>query len=494
MGLKINKLKRKLSFFRSCFVFFVLAAQSFVYSDIYDEITKRKCEEQIKDAYNFILKNYVDELDPKVIYQGAIKGMIDAVGDPYTTYLDEEKIRDLQDVMVGSFGGVGLSISKPAESKQGKPAYVEVVSPIEDSPGEKAGIQPGDYITEINGKPTESMSMEEVLSLLRGNIGEKVTVSVLRGKDIRFNAELIREKIEVPSVKYGMIGNTGYLRIIEFTYDAPDRVAEALRVFNQNPDFKNLIIDLRNNPGGLIISAVNIADNFIDEGAIVSTKTRGSSLEYVYKARKETTLIKDIPIVVLVNNGSASASEILSGALKDNHLAYIIGTKTYGKGSVQNVRTIGFGEEIKITVARYYSPSDTNIDKIGIPPDLEVNFPKLTEEDEKNYVSLLESDKISTYVESHPNMSEANIASYAETLKAEYKLDSSLLRKLIRNQVNRTKPASLYDLDYDVQLKAALDLLKDTKDFKKLLESTKTLKQLQLESQSENAENQKDKK
>ena len=242
-----------------------------------------------------------------------------------------------------------------------------------------------------------------------------------------------------------------------------------------------MIIDLRDNPGGLITSVADVADKFIDEGPIVSTKSRLHYENTVFNANSETTKVKNVPIVVLINQGSASASEILAGALKDNHLAYLVGQRTYGKGSVQKVVPLGEEEGIKMTIARYYTPSDTNIDKIGIPPDQEVLYPKLTEEDEKNYAKLIESDEINKYVESHPQMSEADIAAFAIELNKTYNLDLRLLRRLIRIRVWKTEPTHLYDLDYDIQLNAALDVLKNENDFYKLVKSTKTLKELQEE-------------
>lgn len=435
---------------------------------------------KITAVFDYVQKNYVDEVDAKVLYEGALKGMLEALKDPYTQYLDATTMRDLNDTTSGNFGGVGLSISKAVESTPEKPAYVEVASPIEDSPGAKAGIVSGDYITKIDGEETAPMTMEQVLNHLRGEVGKSVTVSILRGKDILFDVTLVRAIIEVPTVKFGMIGNVGYLRIIEFTPDTPVRVQEALDSFAK-ANYRNLIIDLRDNPGGLITSVADVADKFIDAGPIVSTKSRLSFENRVFNAsRKKTTVSANMPIIVLINRGSASAAEILSGALKDNHLAYLVGQRTYGKGSVQQVIPLSDVDGFKITMARYYTPSDTNIDKVGIPPDREVLYPELTEAEEKSYGELIKADAIAKYVTMHRNMSETAIANYAITLKQTYHLDETLLRRLIRLEVNRTKPAALYDLDYDIQLKAALDIFKQG-NFARLVRGTKTLKQLQEE-------------
>ena len=196
---------------------------------------------------------------------------------------------------------------------------------------------------------------------------------------------------------------------------------------------------------------------------------------------------------MLINRGSASASEILSGALKDHHLAYLVGQRTYGKGSVQQVVPIGGDEEIKITVARYYTPSDTNIDKIGIPPDYEILYPELTEEQQKAYSAIMQNETIDRYVEDHPNMTPIDILAYAGQLKRKYNLDEKLLRRLIRIKAWRTRPTPLYDLDYDIQLNGALDILRENKDFRKLVASTKTLKELQVEAENANKEEKSDK-
>lgn len=485
---KTMHLGRTLSSAISFFVLSICASQCFAQSSAStDKTSNFQYLKKLNSVFDFVQQNYVDEVDPKVLYEGAMKGLMNSLGDPYTSYLDESTIRDLSDTTNGNFGGVGLYISKPVESKPNKPAYVEVSSPMEDTPGAKAGILAGDYLIEINGKPTAPMTMQDVLANLRGEVGTPVTVKVLRGKNLTFSVDLVRALIEVPTVKYGMIGNTGYMRLIQFTPDTPVRVQEALDAFKKDQNFKNLIIDLRDNPGGLITSAVSISDKFIDEGPIVSTKSRLSFQNSTFSATTAATQVRDLPIVVLINQGSASASEIVSGALKDNHLAYLVGQRSYGKGSVQQVIPLGQDEEIKMTMARYYTPSDTNIDKIGIPPDLEVSYPKLTEEDEKAYSRLIEDNVISTYVEEHPDMTEEQVASYAQELKAKYNLDLRLLRRLVRIQATRTKPTALYDLDYDIQLNAALDLLKNTKDFKALVKNTKTLKELQEEAEAAKA-------
>ena len=460
-------------------------AESSVEND--SKITSFQYVKKLNSVFDFVQQNYVDEIDPKILYEGALKGMLDAIGDPYTLYLDSDYMRDLNDTTSGSFGGVGLSISKAAESTATKPAYVEVASPIEDTPGAKAGIQAGDLISAIDGMPTPNMTMNEVLQHLRGKIGTPVTVTIMRGTSMKFDVTLIRALIEVPTVKYGMIEGTkiGYARLIQFTPDTALRLQDALDSFEKD-GYTSLIIDLRDNPGGLITSAVDVADKFIDAGPIVSTKSRLLFENTQFSAAKEkTTVRRDIPIVVLINRGAASASEIVSGALKDYHLAYLVGERTYGKGSVQQVIPLSSTDGIKITMARYYTPSDMNIDKIGIPPDQEVkNLKEFTPDEEKLYMEMINSEVITKAAETKPNMNEADIAIAAAKIAKDYPLDERLIRRLIRIQVQKTQPSVLYDLDYDLQLNAAIKVVQN-KDFETMLQNTKTLRQLQEEVEDE---------
>lgn len=468
----------------SAFLFFT--SLCFAQSSINNNDSKILSYQYVKKlnaVFDFVLQNYVDELDPKILYEGALKGMLESIGDPYTLYLDENEMRDLNDTTSGNFGGVGLSISKSTESTPQNPAYVEVASPIEDTPGAKAGIQSGDKIIAIEGKPTAPMTMNEVLQNLRGDVGTPVTITILRGENMQFDVTLIRALIEVPTVKFGMIENTsiGYARLIQFTPETAPRLQEALDFFDSK-DYTGLIIDLRDNPGGLITSAVDVADKFVNEGPVVTTKSRLFYENHQYSASSEKTTVKNnIPIIVLINRGSASASEIVSGALKDYHLAYLVGECTYGKGSVQQVIPLSNTDGIKMTMARYYTPSDVNIDKTGIPPDLEVlNMQKMNAEQEDLYMQMIKSEIITKTVDMNPEMTEEQIALEAETIAKDYPFEQRILRRLLRVQVQRHQTTPLYDLDWDLQLNKAIEILQSG-SFDELIKSTKTLKELQDE-------------
>lgn len=434
-------------------------------------------------VFSFIQKNYVDEVDPIVLYEGAMKGMLDSLEDPYTTYIDTESLlgTNLKDTTTGAFGGVGLSITKPTESTPEKPAYVEVASPLEDTPGWKAGVQPGDLILSIDGIATPDITMEKVLSILRGPVGTDVTIKIRRGKLLEFPVTLTRALIEVPTVKYSMMDNgVGYLRIIEFTPVTVSRVKEALTSFKKEK-FSGLIIDLRNNPGGLITSVVDVADLFIDSGVIVSTRSRIFYENREFTAKKSNTIFDSaIPIVVLINRGSASASEILAGALKDYHLGYLVGETTFGKGSVQQVIDLLNQDAMKMTMARYYTPSDANIDKIGIHPDKEVLFPELTENEQKALSDLLNTTILSEKVAEKKELSNKEAERIARDLQKTYDVNLRVLSQLVKQEYYRTHLTPMYDLEYDVQLAEAVSLF-ERKKIQDLLKSTRTVRELQEE-------------
>jgi len=441
----------------------------------------RKFISVIQNVFNFIQNHYVEETDPKVIFEGAMNGMFGALNDPYSTYLTESDMKDMNDTTHGNFGGVGLNIIKASSPRpDGKPMWVEVTSPIEDTPGWKAGISPGDFITEINGTPTETITMDEVLGMLRGTPGESVKLTIRRGEKMEFPVTITRAIIEVPTAKHAMIGDTGYLKLITFTPMTAPRARDAINDF-KTKNYKSLILDLRNNYGGLLNSAVDVCSLFLDEGLVVRTRSRIPSENQDFNAKRGNLVPADIPVIVLINRGSASASEIVAGALKDRGRAYLVGEKSFGKGSVQQVYPLD-NSGFKITTAHYYTPSDVNINKIGIPPDREVKFPEYTEENAAKMNELINANKIPEFAGKNPKASAAQIEAFAKTLEKEYKLDISLLKRLIRNELNRTVIAPVYDLEYDIQLQEAVNILRNG-SYPQLMKNYKTLKALQEEAE-----------
>ena len=439
----------------------------------------RRYHSLMQNVFNFIQNHYVEEVDPQVLFEGAMNGMFTALEDPYSTFLTESDMKDMADTTQGSFGGVGLNITQSVGPRpDGKPRFVEVVSPIEDTPGWRAGISPGDFIIEIDGTPTDTLTMDEVLSRLRGTPGMDVRLVIQRGERMEFPVTLTRAIIEVPTAKYAMIDDTAYLKLLTFTPMTVGRAREAIGEFRTS-NYKSLILDLRNNYGGLLNSAVDISSLFLEGGLVVRTKSRIPSENRDFNAMRATLVPANIPIIVLINKGSASASEIVAGALKDRGRAYLVGENTFGKGSVQQIYPLE-NSGFKITTAHYYTPSDVNIDKIGIPPDREVKFPEYTEEDAIKMNELINANRIPEFARQNPQADAAQIEEFANTLEQEYHLNLSLLKRMIRNELNRTSFAPVYDLEYDVQLQEAINILRSGA-YPSLMQNFKTLKVLQEE-------------
>ena len=433
---------------------------------------------------------YVDEVDPEVLFQGAAEGMLNALKDPYTLYIDNGSLTgvSLQDTTTGYFGGIGVTFTKPAVSTPEKPAYVEVASALEGTPSWKAGIQMGDLITEIEGESTVEMAQADIVSKLRGKIGSTVTVTIRRGKNMEFPVKLVRARIEVPTIKYMKLDqNIGYIRLIDFNPNSSRKIQEAMESL-QKEGVTQLVLDLRNNPGGLITAAVDTASLFLKDGVIVSTKSRTQQQNIAFNTNpKIEAIFADIPLIVLINKGSASASEILAGALKDYKRAYLVGETSYGKGSVQQIFELTQKASFKMTISRYYTPSDANIDKTGITPDKEVPlFPALSADDEKNLEKLFKDEKLSKFVKDNKDLTTAQITRYAETLAAEYSLNKDLLRILIRQEYNRTHTAPAADIDYDATLQEAVRIFKSG-TLPQLLKNSKTVFQMQEEAAQKKA-------
>ena len=443
----------------------------------------------LESVYKLLQENYVDEIDPSLLYKGAMEGMLNSLQDPYTSYIfrDTTVGHDLEDTTTGVFGGIGVHITKANVSTPERPAYVEVASPIEGTPGWRAGLQPGDYIIEIDGVKTEEITQEDVLNMLRGKEGTQVTIKVLRGKNLKFDLTLTRAIIEVPTIKYTKIGkDIAYIRLIEFNPNSAKRITEAIEKLQEEGCTK-LIFDLKNNPGGLITSSIDVASIFLESGVVVSTKGRARNTTETYNVRRFVKkLPKDMPIVVLINEGSASASEIVAGALKDHKRAYLVGTRSYGKGLVQSVVQLSEKELVKLTIARYYSPSGANINKQGILPDLEVTRPSFTPDEEKSVLELLKTSTISNFTRSKPSISKIEMMDFSKKLSKEYNVRYELILSLVKVEYYRSHESPVIDED-DEQLQAAIELLK-TKDVNALCKTTKTLFEMQEEEKTQTEE------
>jgi len=418
----------------------------------------------LQQVMQFIQNYYVDDVDTKKLYEGAMKGMFESLGDPYSVFLSASDMEDLSDTTTGKFGGVGMYISKftgdDTSFDEKHLPFVRVVAPIEGTPAYRLGISAGDYIIKIGDKSTENMTLDEVLKMLRGEPGTKVNITILRGEDIVFAVDIVRDDIVVPTVKTDMIGkDIAYLRIIQFTPITPDDIRKSLESFSYS-GYKSIIIDLRGNPGGLLSSVTDIADFFLSGEVIVSTRSKIPSENRVYRATRKTIVPPEFPVVILIDKGSASASEILAGAIKDNKRGVLVGEKTFGKGSVQQVRQIG-DSGFKLTMSRYYTPSGENIDKIGIAPDREIVEEELTDDEGESYKKIVEKFTIQDFVKNNPQPAEKDIAEFINQLKTEsIVLNDRLLRKLIRNELNKNKnDPPVYDLEFDLALQEAVMII-----------------------------------
>ncbi|WP_137819412.1 S41 family peptidase [Pseudomonas sp. 2FG] len=318
---------------------------------------------------------YVEPVDDKTLLENAIKGMLSNL-DPHSAYLGPEDFAELQESTSGEFGGLGIEVGL-------EDGFVKVVSPIDDTPASKAGIQPGDLIVKIDGEPTKGLSMMEAVDKMRGKAGAKIVLTLVREGGQPFDVELTRAVIKVKSVKsLTLEPGYGYLRITQFQVNSGDEVGKALtklRKDNGNKKLRGLVLDLRNNPGGVLQSAVEVTDHFLKKGLIVYTKGRIANSELRFSA-DPVDASEGVPLVVLINGGSASASEIVAGALQDHKRGILMGTDSFGKGSVQTVLPLSNERALKITTALYFTPNGRSIQAQGIVPDIEVTRAKITRE------------------------------------------------------------------------------------------------------------------
>ena len=319
-------------------------------------------------AYDLIRNGYVRTVENEELMNGAIKGMLEGL-DPHSTFLSKDDFKEMQEATSGEFFGVGIEIS--TENNQ-----LIVVSPIEDTPADKAGVKAGDLMLAADGQPTQDMGTQEAVSKIRGPKGTEVEL-LIRHKEAKAptTVKIVRDAIPLISVKSRFLDDDGYLwvRLTRFNDRTTVELMDALRERAQQADVKGIVLDLRNNPGGLFKQSVTVSDVFLKKGTIVSMRGRGGRILETHDARSATSDIT-CPLVVLVNQGSASASEIVAGALQDHNRAVIIGERTFGKGSVQKIEPLGDGTAIKMTIARYYTPNGRSIQAEGIQPDLEVAF------------------------------------------------------------------------------------------------------------------------
>ena len=315
------------------------------------------------DVFQRVQEQYVEEVTDKKLIESAISGMLQSL-DPHSSYLSSESYKDMQVKTKGKFGGLGIEITM-------EDGVIKVVSPIDDTPAAKAGMQSGDLIIGVDGESIRGLTINESVSKLRGPVGSKVTITVVRDQKDPYEVEIRRDIIKIKSVKHNIIKNIGYVRLTTFSDTTTSGLEKAVNEIKKNvgDEFEGLILDLRNNPGGLLNQSISVADTFLNQGEIVSTQGRKDDDTSRVFAKKGD-LINGKPLIVLINSGSASASEIVAGALKDHSRAIIIGTRSFGKGSVQSIIPLAGNGAMRLTTARYFTPSGVSIQAKGIEPDI----------------------------------------------------------------------------------------------------------------------------
>jgi carboxyl-terminal processing protease len=406
--------------------------------------------EAFTNILSIVKKNYVEDVETKTLVNGAINGMLNSL-DPHSAYLTPELYKDLQMDTQGRFGGLGIEITV-------KGGVLTVVSPIEDTPAFKAGIKPGDMIFKIEDEFTKDMTLVDAVKKMRGPKGSKINLSIKReGVPELIDFTLMRDTIRVQSVRSRVLeSGYGYIRLAQFQERSDRDVQKALeKLAAEKGGLKGLVLDLRNNPGGLLTQAVRIADLFLDSGLIVYTEGRIESQKQKYFAQKDGSWM-DFPMVVLVNGGSASASEIVAGALQDHKRAVVLGTKTFGKGSVQTILPLDDNSALRLTTARYFTPSGRSIQATGIVPDIVVDAtqPQDGKPEEKK----------------RPTLREENLPGHLPSPQSAPGQPQDQSDKDKENLVPSSAPTGDESIDNDAQLKRSLDLLKSWDVFKQLVQ------------------------
>ena len=416
--------------------------------DAYEEL------KVFSDVIELIEREYVDEVDTKELIQKAIQGMVQSL-DPHSSLLPLEAYEDLQIDTKGKFTGIGIHITM-------QDGFVTVISPIEDTPAYKAGIKARDRIIKVDGESAKDL--REAVKMMRGPKGTPVTVTILREgvkKPIEF--ELIRDVIPIQSVKsIKLEPGYGYIRLSNFTGTTINELEQALeKLENSDGPLKGLILDLRNNGGGLLNQSIKVADLFLDEGKILSIKGRNKKNTKVFKA-SASSIVRDYPLVVLINGGSASASEIVAGALQDHKRALILGTTSFGKGSVQTVETLRDGAGLKLTIARYYTPNDRSIQAKGIKPDIYLKLRRLDpDEISKKDEGLLKERDLENHLEAEPGKEKQKDGSGEDKEKSDQK-------DRMKEAELRVGPLTVESLKFDNQVMRALEMLRGYEIFKKM--------------------------
>lgn len=378
------------------------------------------------EVYERVRREYVEEVSDKELIEAAIEGMLQSL-DPHSSFMNSDSFKDMQVQTKGEFGGLGIEVSM-------EDGFVKVVSPIDDTPAFKAGVQAGDFIIEIDGESVYGMTLGDAVDKMRGKINTEITIKISRGDQEPFDIKIIRDKIKVQSVRARREGNAAYLRITSFNEKTESGLLKNMKILKKEigKDITGVILDLRNNPGGLLNQAVAVSDAFLNRGEIVSTRGRKKRGQQKFNATAGD-ISNGLPVIILINGGSASASEIVAGALQDHKRAIILGTTSFGKGSVQTIIPVQKNSAMRLTTARYYTPSGNSIQAKGIIPDIIVKQAKIEE------------------LEPFSNRKESDLKGHLS--------NPDETNKNLEEIINKTNESKVEDKKFDYQLNRAIDLL-----------------------------------
>ena len=361
--------------FKIFFLYIFFLISPYIAHSIDKDINEYDYLKFLGESIEKIKTDYVEHVDNKEIVESAINGILSSL-DPHSSFLNAKSLEDMKVQTKGEFGGLGIEVTM-------ENGFVKVISPIDNTPAYKAGIKAGDYITHLDKKSVIGLSLNEAVSKMRGAVGSKLEVTVGRKNMEPFDVTIKRDVIKITSIRSKLEKDVGYVRITTFSEQTRKSATEAIKKLKKNKNLKGYVLDLRNNPGGLLEQAVAISNLFLEKGEIVSTRGRDLENPEIYKA-KPGDIIKGLPLVVLINSGSASASEIVAGALQDHKRAIILGTKSFGKGSVQTIIPVHPFGALRMTTAKYFTPSGKSIQKKGIVPDIVVEQAKVERIDKRN--------------------------------------------------------------------------------------------------------------
>ncbi len=423
--------------------------------------------QKLELLYRIVDRDFLFDIDHKNVYEEMAKGLFEGLKDEYSAYIVSKESSDFSEETTGKYSGIGSYISKNyleyRDFTRPETYMINITSVFPGSPAEQAGLISGDLISHIDGESVDDLEAEEASARLKGKPGTVVTLTIVRGK-VSFDVDVVRQTVQIPTVSSDLIEeDIGYLQITQFTDSTAQQVYDEFIRMDLEA-LSSLIIDLRNNPGGIVDSTLRIADMILDDGKIVQIHAKDETKQRVYVASEDLVVPKDLQIVLLVNGGSASSSEILAGALRDNDRATLIGTTTYGKGLIQIVSPFGDGY-YTLTWSQYQTPNGNDIHKIGIPVDIEIKGTMVEEEQMEAYLEFISTDLTSSFVEDHPEGTAEDYRLYLDqTVPKETGISEEVFRLVLRREYLKNIPFDdrpVADVEFDAVLKRAVDYIRN---------------------------------